>query len=855
MASSTSWGLTLRLVRRELRVGLKNFRVFLACLALGVGTIATVQTISHVALTSLQADAKPILGGDFSVRQDFNPLSQDALDWLSEVGTISQTITFRSMGQPDTEALPGLVEVKGVEPDSYPLYGEVLTTPAFLSVAEALSQQPDGRWGAMLEPAAAARYETQVGDTLTVGDLALTVTAILDREPDRLGGGGIVLAPRVMIDRAALQGSSLLSAGAQIKYGVNVRLPEGAPLAEIQQSLREAFPEAAWQVTSYDRANSRIESIILRITLFMTLVGLSTLLVGGVGVSNAVRAFMDMKLRTIAILKSVGAPRALVTRIYVLQVTVFAGIGILIGLVIGTILPLIGLKAAEDLLPFTITTTVYPAGLALAALFGFLIAWAFSLWPIGKAGLIRPAALFRTRIATPDGQPPRGMAYAAVGLGLALAALAIATAENWVLAAGFVGASLIVFEAFRLAGFGVMALARRITHPGRATVRLALANLHRPGAPTPAVILSLGLGLTVLVTIALIRGNVENQLAEDLPNRAPSFFFVDIQKDQEQAFIDTITGIEGTTRFNIQPQVRGIITQVNGVDAYDAVVNRDEAWFLRGDRAFNYAARSLYTQEETLMGQWWPEDYRAERGNPDKPQLISVDKDVIAAFGIGLGDEITVEFSGRPITGQIAHVRDTNWRSGQINFAITYSPGILEAAPRTSLATVYADDGAYERILRTVPQAFPNVSAIPVRDALGRLEEIINGVTAAITLTALLSIIAGALVLAGALAAERRQRIYDAVVLKVLGATRRDVLTAYLLQYGGLGVVTALVAGAVGTIAAWSVVVFVFNATWVFLPSAIALTLGIALLLTLGLGFLGTWRALSAKAAPLLRNE
>lgn len=374
-----------------------------------------------------------------------------------------------------------------------------------------------------------------------------------------------------------------------------------------------------------------------------------------------------------------------------------------------------------------------------------------------------------------------------------------------------------------------------------------MTNLYRPGAPTPSVILSLGLGLTVLVAIALIEGNMSRQVEDELPDDAPAFFFIDIQPDQRAPFLDLVRGIEGTGAIEEVPSLRGRIVAVNGVPAEQALVDQEEAWILRGDRGVTYRAQPR-PSDTVITGDWWPEGYAG-------PPLLSIYQDIATAFGIGVGDQMTVNVLGRDLTAEVANVRDIDWGTLSINFTIVFSPNPLQAAPHTLISTVHADPGAEGALQQAVTDTFPNITAVRVRDALDAITGVMGDIAAAVRGIAAVTLVAGTLVLAGALAAGHRRRVYDSVVLKVLGATRGDVLRAFLLEYGLLGLLIAAVASIIGTAAAWAVLTYVMQVEWTFLPVAVVVTALICAAITVGAGFIGTWRALGQKAAPLLRTE
>ncbi|MGY9016160.1 MAG: ABC transporter permease, partial [Rhodospirillales bacterium] len=377
--------------------------------------------------------------------------------------------------------------------------------------------------------------------------------------------------------------------------------------------------------------------------------------------------------------------------------------------------------------------------------------------------------------------------------------------------------------------------------------RLVITNLHRPGAATPSIFLSLGLGLTVLVAIALIEGNLSLQVNERLPEKAPAFFFIDIQPGQVSAFDKTVQAVADTSGFRRVPSLRGRIVQIDGKPVKDVKVAPETAWAIRGDRALTYTAIKPADTKVT-DGKWWPADYTGA------PQ-ISLDAGLAKGFGVGVGDTLTLNILGQDVTAKITSLREIDWRSLRFDFAIIFAPGTLEGAPHTHIAAIEVPKSGEGSVERALAGKFGNVTAIRVREALEAAATILAGIGAAIRGAAGIAILAGALVLAGTVAAGHNRRIYDAVVFKVLGATRGKVMKAYLLEYGILGLATGIIAAGIGSITAWAVVVHLIKSEWIYLPDVAVFTVLLCMAVTLILGFMGTWRALGQHAAPHLRNE
>ncbi|BBK40789.1 glycosyl transferase family 1 [Allostella vacuolata] len=827
----------LTVARRELRTGIAGFRLFVACLALGVAAIAAVGSFAAAVVAGLDADARRLLGGDIEIRLIHRPVDDATRAELARLGQLSEVAEMRAMARAGDRRT--LVELKAVD-DRHPLVGAVETAPP----AGLAALQAPGR-GVLLDSGLLARLRIAPGDTVRIGEADFVVRGAILREPDR-GTSAITLGPPALIRMGDLAATGLVQPGSLVAWRYRLALPAGSDAQAVAAGLEARHPDAGWRVRTVANAAPGLVSFIDRLRLYLTLVGLTALLVGGVGIANAVEAFLERKQSTIAILKCLGAPGGTVLAAYFLQVAAMAAVGIAIGLAAGAALPWALAAAVGDQLPVEARIGIYPGPLAAAAAFGLLTTLAFALWPLGRTRAIPAARLFRDSVQPSGIRPGRllvgGTAAAAIGLAL----LAVWNAPDRRLAIWYVVGVTGALVLFRSAAWVVMRLARLMPHPRRPALRLALANIHRPGSPAPSVVLSLGLGLSTLVAVALVQANMERQVTEALPAAAPTFFFIDIQADQAAAFDALVDGHPGVSRHARVPSLRGRITRINGVPIDQATVAPEAEWALRNERGLTYAATPP-EGSEIVAGQWWPADYRGE-------PLISFDAEVAKGLGLGVGDTLTVNVLGREVTARIANLRRIRWTSLAINFTILFAPGTLEGAPQTHLATARVTPEQENALLTAVTDRFVNVSAIRVRDALDAVAGVLGDIAAATRATAAVTLAAGLLVLAGAFAAGHQRRVRDAVVLKVLGATRRHIFAAYLTEYGLLGLATAVIAAAFGTLAGWFILTGVMRAPWVFLPGPVLVTAAVAVLVTLAMGFAGTWRALGRKAAPLLRN-
>lgn len=841
----SDWAIAFRLAGRELRTGVRGFRVLIACLALGVASVAGVGSLASALTAGLKAEGRILLGGDVDLAFTHRQASAEQLQWLStNTAKISTIVELRTMARQGQSASQRLVELKAVD-GNYPLYGGLELRDG-RALAAALEPRGDV-WGAAVDPRVLEHLNIEVGDRFRVGETQLIAAAVIDREPDR-GTRAFRLGPRVIVSRAALAASGLELPGSLIRYHYRLALKPTSELSHWRSQLQERFPGAGWRIRDVENAVPGIQRFVDRVALFLSLIGLTALLVGGVGVANSVNSFMEARLNSVATLKCLGASRGMIFRTYALQVAVMAGIGILIGLLIGVFTPMVVAPLLEGKLPVTVQFGFHTLPLLIAGAFGILVAAVFTLWPLGLAAEVPARALFRSTVERLSGRPSRRTYAAMAVLAALIGVLAVLTAARPEMAAWFILGAIIVFGIFRAVGSLIVRSLRRLPRVRQPLLRLAFANLSRVGGPTTGALLSLGLGLTVLVAVALLEHNLKRQIEQVLPEEAPGYYFIDIQPNQADAFQALVEKHPGVGTVQRVPMLRGRIIALAGKPVEEISPPPDFAWILRGDRGLTWSRQPPDAGSRLTEGEWWPADYNG-------PPLVSFDARAAKALGLGIGDSLKVNVLGKTVSARIANLRVIDWTSLGINFVMVFSPGLLEGAPQSQIATVQVDAQQELALERAVASDFPNVTAIRVKEVLEDINKVLANLGIAVRGIAAVAIFAGILVLGGSIAADHRRRVYDAVVLKVVGATRRRIFISFLAEAGLLGLLASALATVLGTVVAWAVVDKVMKFRWDFGIEPILWTLGLALTITLFLGFAGTWRALSLKAAPLLRND
>nr|WP_321524172.1 FtsX-like permease family protein [uncultured Cohaesibacter sp.] len=838
--------LAFRFALREMRGGLRGFYIFLACIALGVAAIGGVGSASKALTGGLNEQGRQILGGDLSLSAMSVPATDEQLAYLGQFGQIGQIGSLRAMARTDDASEQLLIDIKAVD-GNYPMVGTLVTT----------NGHPLAPGSVIVDPLLLERLGLAVGDPLVIGVRHFTIADSIVDEPDALASG-LAFGPRVIMGLGDLQTTDLLQPGVIMRWTTRIRMAGTPSLSQIDAviaQIREKFPDAGWRIRSRANAAEGLARNIDRFAAFLVLVGLASLITGGVGIANAVRAFIAGRQTTIASYKCLGAPSWLIVGIYLMQILFIALIGIAIGVFFASLVPFILQAVVPDNLPVS-SELFHPLQLGKAALFGLLAALLFSIRPLLRTRAIPATALFRDQIAPVKYRASKRDWGIVLALGAMLVALVLATAEVLYVAAAFLVGMVIVFALLRLVAFVIMKTAARLPRFRHVVPRLAIANLHRPGALTPSVALSLGLGLSLLVTLVLIDLNLQQQLTGNLQQKAPNFFFMNIQNSEVTQFEAELEKLAPEGTHQRVPMLRGRLVSLKGIDARDFKAPDDAQWVLRGDRGITYSA-TLPENSTLVEGSWWPADYSGKN-------LVSFDAELARQMGLAIGDTIKVNVLGRTISAEIYNLRRVEWQSLAINFVMVFSPNTFAGAPHSHLATLSLDPQGKESaeetsrresgIMKAIVQDFPAVTTIRVGDALNTVNDLVRQLAWGMRAASSLAIVASILVLAGALAAGQRERIYDAVILKTLGATRRKVLLAYSLEYCLLGVITAIFALLIGHVAAYLVLTNVMDMPFSWQPLVSALVVVLAMLLTILLGLVGTWSSLNRKPAQILRN-
>ncbi len=840
--------LAVRLALRELRGGVAGFSVLVICIMLGVTAITAVGVLSDALRGGLSEQGRDLLGGDLSFSLLHRAPTATQRAFISQYGETSQVVTLRSMARNPDNNRAVLVEIKAVE-NNYPLTGELLVAAGGGPVRQLLRGN-----AALVERLLLQRLGIEAGQSFRLGDADIKVAGIIDREPDRLSGR-LNIGPRVLVSRRTLLETGLVRPGSLIRYDIRLKLQGGLQkqsLQDIRAAVRQEFPKAGFRVRDRSDPSPGLRRAIDRFSQFLTLLSLAGLFVGGIGVANGVASHLAGKRQTIATFKSLGASGNIVFLIYLLQILLLAGIGIALGLLAGWALPpLINHFLAGDL-PVRLQFGLSAGTLLLAVFYGFVVALVFMLWPLGKARRIPAAELYRVQVSASSHRHPGWMIVAVIVLlVLLLSAMVILTSAIKLVSFYACLAFLVLFFAFRGLAELLKMLFRFLPRPLDSRLAMVRASLAGPTPLLRTVIPSLGIGLSLLVTVSLVQDVLMAELRSGLPSQAPNFFVLDIDKDDLPAFEklarDTVRGV----RINTAPMLRGRLTGLAGRPVEEANPSPDVEWVLRGDRGLTFAEK-LPAGSRLTKGKWWPENYKG-------PPLVSFEQKIAKGLGLKPGDMITVNVLGRDITARIANLRMVKWESLSINFVMVFSPDTLRAAPYKLLATLSLPDHdnveQEGRLVSALARAFPDITPIALREVVAALDRIMQGILNALRAANMLLLLVGTVALAGALAASHNERVGEAVIFKVLGATRRHILSVHLLEYVVMAVLSGLIALLFGGLAAWLIATYGMKLHFVFSWWVAMQVFVVVMLLVLPPGLAGSWYVLGQSSRRhLLRS-
>ncbi len=833
---------SLRMAWRETRAAWRHFTYFFICIALGVAALVGVGLFAANMERAILRETRSLMAADVELRttRPLTPEAEAILRGFDGRG-IARMHLSELVAMAAVRTGTQLVELKAVEP-GYPLYGKLRAEPE-----QALTTLFAGN-NVLAEETLLIRLDLKVGDTLKIGRAEFRITGLLKKEPDR-AAGAFSFGPRVLMSRQGLAATQLIQPGSRVTHRHLLKLPETLSPRAVQAELSATFPDKTVRVSTYQEAQPMLRRFLHQLTMYLGLVGLIALMVGGIGVASSVRAFLNEKLETIAVLKAVGAESRTILLVYLTQTLLLGLLGSLAGAALGAGLQIFLPPLMKTWLPieveFRFALLPFVRGVAM----GLLTTILFALWPLLDVRHVRPNLIFRRDVTEePSGSAGRSAWIASGLLALALAGLALWQAGSWRAAGLFIGAFIAALGLLQGAAWLVARLARRLPRWRPLAWRQGLANLYRPGSQVKTILVSVGVGVMVILAIHLVERNILWEIGENIPTDAPSFFFIDIQPDQQEAFARLLAE-RGHAEARLTPLVRSRLWALNGQPiGRENYEEREHGWYFTREYVLTFL-KDLPKDNVVAKGDWW------NAVESSREPRVSVEEEAARRLGLDLGSTVEFDIQGAKVSGRVASIRKVEWGNMSTNFYFIFEPGALDGAPMTYVATARVDSSEEVPLQRAVIAAFPNVSAINIRDVLDSVAQVVDRISLVIRFMAGLSILAGAIVLAGALAATHFRRIYEAMILKAVGATRRAIAQTFAVEYALLGAAAGVIGTALAMVLAWGVGHWILDVKWLFQPEALVWGVGGTIMGTILVGFLSTYRILGQKPLPVLRRE
>ena len=833
------------MVWRETRAAWRRLLFFVLCIAFGVGGLIAVRSFGDLMENAILLEARSLSAADLIIGNNRPPGKQthETLAFLRAAGArVAETAELVAMAGSADGRQVRLVELRAVD-EGYPFYGQVITGSG-RPFRELLRDDT-----ALVDPALLLYLGAAVGDRLRIGDAEFTIAGELLKEPD----GTIQLfrlGPRVMLTLAGGRATALITPTSRVRYRALVKLGPAQPLSATLAEVKARLKDSPASVSAFDEAQPQVRRFLEHLADYLRLLGLVALLLGGIGVSGAVRVFIAQKLDTLAILKCLGATANRVLAVYLTQAALLGVVGSLLGALLGIAVQRVLGVLMADFMPVTVRNVVSPRALAEGLALGLVITLWFAVPPLWQARRVPPARVFRRNVEPPA---PWRRRLGRLGLGLGTTAALLAGLTFWqsthaMLSWIFLAAVAGTVALLAVSALGLLALLRRLPRPTSFALRQGLSGLYRPGNQTLMVTVSLGLGVLLVLTVFLIRSDLLRQVSTNAGGPQPNLFFMDIQKDQRETF-RRLTEEFHVTALPLVPVVRGRILSLNGRPVADFPADDERTRrVLRFEYAFTYRD-ALQPGEAVVAGRFAPDPRIAGA-------QVSVSDWWVEAVGLGLGDTLTLDIQGVSVRATITSIRKIDWNNRRANFSFVFLPGVLEDAPQVFVSAVEAPDEATRvRLQQETVRRMPNVSVIDVQVVLALVQQIMDRIALVVQFMALFSIAVGLVILAGMISTTKYQRLREAVLMKTLGATRWMVARMLAAEYLFLGAVS----GAVGAFAAgglsWALVTFVFRGHWTLHLPPYLWGMGLATLLVVLAGLLSSTDVLMKKPLQVLREE
>jgi len=840
------------LVIAESRGAKRRMLFFVLCIAIGVGAVMTVKSFSNLVGETIQGQAKGLLSADLAIKGSWEQ-SQKDLDYQKNILPAETEFLFikelhgmaqYKSSQPKEKPASLITELKAIPltGPQYPFYGEFKNQPE-KPLQELLA---DG--GAVVEPSFLLKTGLKQGQHFTLGKAEVRINGLMLSEPDRISRA-FSLGPRVFISRASLDESGLVQPGSRVKHRTLIRLPYNFDLEKAQELLEQGLTDKSISVRTYKDMQSSLSSSIERMGHYLGALGVIALLMGGIGVAMIVRTFMAQKLDTLAILNCLGASSKTLFKVYLLQSMLMGLAGSVLGVSLGFALTFLLPPKMEGLINLKLEPVFYWVPALQSLLLGCATTLLFCLWPLIRAVKTRPLRLFRRNFEDEEEPGPRWQGWlASLTLGLGLAAMICWQAESIKRGLIFLSALAISAGVLALASVLLLRLLKTLPQSGSMTRRYGMSNLRRPNNQATAIITCLGMGIMLILTVRLVQMDMLEMLNKNTEMSPPNYFFIDIQHDQKQTFINTLDRVTPEAERTLTPLVRSRLHSIDDklIANWEYKDKKREEWFINREFVLTYMAGPPPKDNEVIEGKWWGDGKNAE---------VSLEEDAAKRLHAKIGSQLTIDIQGILISATVTSIRKVNWRNMRTNFYMIYSPAALADAPLTYVATVNVPDHKELELQHAVVEALPNITALSTRDIVNTLEATIARLTTLVDFMSGFAIAAGLFILSGSIASTKFRRLRESAILKILGARRKVVTSILGIEYATLGVIAALVGVGLAQGLSWAVMKYMIKSDWHVQPATMVWAFWFAVLITVATGILSSLDVIRNKPLKTIRES
>ncbi len=842
------------LVIAESRGAKRRMLFFILCIAIGVGAVMTIKSFSSLVGETIQGQAKGLLSADLAIKGSWEQ-SQKDLEYQKNILPPETEFLFikelhgmaqfknPEVGEKYTSLITELKAIPLSGPQ-YPLYGEFKSHPKKL-LQDLLANQ-----GAVVDPSFLLKSGLKQGERFSLGKIKIRINGVVLSEPDRISRA-FSIGPRVFISSNTLNKSGLIQPGSRVKHRTLIRLPRSFDLKEAQVLLERGLADKSTSIRTYKDMQSSLSSSVERMGQYLGALGVIALLMGGIGIAMIVRTFMTQKLDTLAILNCLGASSKTLLKVYLLQSMLIGLVGSIFGVGIGFFLTFLLPSKMEGLINLQLEPIFYWIPALQSLLLGCATTLLFCMQPLIRAVKTRPLRLFRRNFEVEDARGTQWKGWlTSLYLGLGLATMICWQAESIKRGLIFLSALLISVGVLALASFFLLKLLKSFPQSDSITRRYGISNLSRPNNQAAAIIICLGMGIMLILTVRLLQMDMLAMLNKNTEMSPPNYFFIDIQQDQTEIFNEVLDQVSPESEYTLTPLVRSRLHSIDErlIANWEYKDKKREEWFINREFVLTYMDGPPPDGNEVIEGEWWDKT-RAKNAE------VSLEEDAAQRLNAKIGSQLTIDIQGIPVSAKVTSIRKVNWRNMRTNFYMIYSPGALQGAPVTYVATVNVSDTKELELQEAIVDNLPNITALSTRDIVNTLKTTLSRLTTLVDFMSGFAIAAGLFILSGSIASTKFRRLRESAVLKILGARRKVVASILGIEYATLGIISALAGIGLAQGLSWAVMKYIIKSDWHLRPATIAWGFLFAVLVTVTTGILSSLDVIRDKPLKTIRDS